>query len=191
MIYCYFVLQFKQIGIYFDGYTRGHILDICQGYKLKQIFGGSQSTTAAAKEDLQNGPFIVYSSQGFNEQSGQAIISWSFECISPGWNDMIGVSTNLDGIDSFKYLFDSEYEYYMWWKTCGIYDKQDHLWHDDNDKWCSHDIITLDLNLKDHSLTFLKNGKNMFTIKNIINSTYYPVIFAPDGPSKYSHIVST
>ena len=184
--------QIAQVGIHFDKCSKGHILDICKGNELHQIFG-ADDISQDDEYDLKAGPCIAYSSQGMNKTMGQTEIEWSFKCLSEGYNDMIGIMSNLDEIKELHYIFSSAYDYYMWWSFSGVYDQDDRNQNIKQTGWDTGDTIGMRLNVDDWTLVFTKNGKDEFDaikIKNVDDeSVFYPVIFIPDGPGKYTYIV--
>ena len=144
---------------------------------------------------------ICYSLDGIYPNTG--MYEWSVKCEGMHLNDMIGIISSLEKIKEVEYILSCPGIKYHWWTVYGIWENDKHFsadWNDRNhelfDRWSDGDMITIQLDTHENTLTFIKNGKKRFKPINLPNSeeqneeiVWYPFVQTSTIKSKYTHIV--
>ena len=150
----------------------------------------------------KNNGKIFYSLDGIYPNSG--MYEWSVKCEGMHLNDMIGIISSLEKIKEVEYIFGCPGTKYHWWTVYGIWENDSRFkadWNDIRnhelwDKWSDGDLITIQLDTHNNTLTFMKNGKKVFKPIDLPKSeeeneeiVWYPFVQTSTLKSKYTHIV--
>eukprot|EP01084_Bolivina_argentea_P242169 406344_1 len=140
------------------------------------------------------------------------LYEWKLKCVGRSAHDMIGIVSTLNGINQMQMICDTEGDSYCWWSSSGIWrrgngysyniDSEDCVfskrWNIESTNgwsvWNVDDVIKMELNTKNWTLTYFKNDKKVFDVVQLYDvhneCVWYPFVALGSKQSKYIHTLT-
>lgn len=119
----------------------------------------------------KSGQSSVFGTYAVDCKNSSSIICWKFKVIKLGFKTGVGLidSSNMNVFqDSLNFAYEEDAASYAYLATGHIYQDGDRLFQPDDADYETGDIIDMELNCKDKTLNFYKNGgESVYEIKNI------------------------